>query len=479
MTGERMYPILPCPDVDQAIDFYRALGFETTYRQTRPNPHAVVEREDMGIHLAGIDGFDPEQSYASVIIVVPDPDALYASFAAGLRAALGRVPASGIPRILRPRKKWGTVYGFSVVDVGGNWLRISGLGAQEAATDDAEPGLERAITVAARLAESKGDDAAAFKTLESAIARAGDAPPIDRARALLYRAELAIRLGRSEDAASSLEQVTSLELTDDERAGIADDVDHVTQPAGRRAVASASMCEHFIARAAEPFRLDELWPFAERLERFGIAGFGWGAAWLAGDGRLASHRDILAFRDDHDGRENVGRVETTAALVHLRRPSRLSTLTMADTQPFDDPAGRYSLSHNGDLRDYRQLRTRYREQGRIRGRADTEVGARWLEDAWHDGEPPAHLLGALHDRFGGQANLAVLTADGTPHHYAGNSENPVFSFRLGRVGIVSTGIYSLDRSIFRFVAPRATERRMVHLHTTVGLGRNGEPIQAS
>src|SRR5574338_99302 len=180
------------------------------------------------------------------------------------------------------------------------------------------------------------------------------------------------------------------------------------------------MCEHFVARAAEPFRLDELWPFAERLERYGLAGFGWGAAWIARDGRLASHRDVPAFRDDHAGRERVGAEETTAALVHLRRPSRLSTLALPDTQPFDDPAGRYSFSHNGDLRDYRALRTEYRRQGRIHGRADTEVGARWLEDAWHDGEPPAHLLGALHDRFGGEAKLAVLTATGTRYQYAGN-----------------------------------------------------------
>ena len=70
------------------------------------------------------------------------------------------------------------------------------------------------------------------------------------------------------------------------------------------------MCEHFIARAAEPFRLDELWPFTERLERFGLAGFGWGAAWLGGDGRLASYRDMRAFRDD-PGRETVGATETT------------------------------------------------------------------------------------------------------------------------------------------------------------------------
>jgi len=234
------------------------------------------------------------------------------------------------------------------------------------------------------------------------------------------------------------------------------------------------MCEQFIARAAQPFRLDELWPFAERLERFGIAGFGWGAAWLGADGRLASYRDLRAFRDD-PSRDRVGAIETTAALVHLRRPSKLSTLTGPDTQPFDDPAARFAFSHNGDLRDVRGLRAQYRAQGRIRGRADTEVGARWLEDAWHPDEPVAHLLAALHDRFGGQANLAVLAADGSPHHYAGNGENPVFTFRLGRIGLASTGIYSLDRSLFRFVAPAATDRRLVRIRSTVGLDGSGQP----
>jgi len=234
------------------------------------------------------------------------------------------------------------------------------------------------------------------------------------------------------------------------------------------------MCEHFIARAAEPFRLDELWPFAERLERFGIAGFGWGAAWLGAGGRLASYRDLRAFRDD-PGREGVGATETTVALVHLRRPSKLSTLTRPDTQPFDDPAGRFAFSHNGDLRDYKGLRAQYRAEGRIHGRADTEVGQRWLEDAWRPGEPVAHMLAALHDRFGGQANLAVLPDTGDPHHYAGNGENPVFTFRLGRIGLASTGIYSLDRSLFRFVAPAATDRRLVRLRSTVMLDASGRP----
>jgi hypothetical protein len=45
----------------------------------------------------------PSKSYGSVIVVVPDPDALYQAFADGLRAAYGKIPVAGIPRLLRPR----------------------------------------------------------------------------------------------------------------------------------------------------------------------------------------------------------------------------------------------------------------------------------------------------------------------------------------------------------------------------------------
>jgi hypothetical protein len=229
------------------------------------------------------------------------------------------------------------------------------------------------------------------------------------------------------------------------------------------------MCEHFVARSDAPFRLAELWPLAGGLERYGIAGFGWGAGWIETDGALRTYRTNAAFGDDPDGQATVGAVETTSALVHLRRPSRLSWLSQADAQPFIDPATRFVFSHNGDLAAWREHRQAYREAGRIHGRGDTEVGQRWLEDNWRADEPAGHLLGALHDAFGGQANLAVLVADGTAHHYAGNAENPVFTFRLGPVRIACTGIYSLDRSLFRYVAPAATERRLVALRSTASL----------
>jgi hypothetical protein len=238
------------------------------------------------------------------------------------------------------------------------------------------------------------------------------------------------------------------------------------------------MCEQLVARAAEPFRLDALWELVERMERWGLAGFGWGAAWVHPDGALETHRTTAAFRDDPE-RDALGAHETTSVLVHLRRPSKLSTITLADTQPFADPAGRFVFCHNGELADYRAARRRYEQQGRIHGRADTEAGARWLEDAWAadtdgDAEAPA-LLAGLHAAFGGLANLATLAPHGASHHYAGNPENPVFAYRLGRIGIASTALYSIDRSLFRFAANGATDRHLVRLHHTIALDERGRP----
>ena len=73
--------------------------------------------------------------------------------------------------------------GFSVVDPGGNWLRVSRAGdTEEQAAAEKTTGLARIVDAAARLGDAHGDDAAALKTLESGLARFVDAPAIDRAR---------------------------------------------------------------------------------------------------------------------------------------------------------------------------------------------------------------------------------------------------------------------------------------------------------
>ncbi len=221
MANERIYPCLPCLDLDEAIRFYEVLGFRRTYRQLKPNPYAVMALEEIHIHLFGMEGFNPADSYSTVIIVVPDPDALYQAFAAGLRAAYGKLPTVGIPRILRPRKKYGTVRGFSVVDPGGNWLRISKLGDKEPESDEKTTGLAGIVDVAARLGDARGDEAKALKTLETGLKRFADAPPLEMARALLYRAELAVRVQDPVLAQASLAAVQSLSLSDEEQASLA------------------------------------------------------------------------------------------------------------------------------------------------------------------------------------------------------------------------------------------------------------------
>jgi hypothetical protein len=228
MANERMYPALPCKEIDEAISFYEMLGFKKTYRQLRSNPYAEVALEDMHIHLFGMDGFNPENSYATVIIAVPDPDSLYRGFASRLRESLGKLPVKGIPRITRPRKKYGTVSGFSIVDVGGNWLRFSKLGDTE--QEDSAPekdGLMGFLNVATRLGDAHGDEVLALKTLENGIKRFPEAATIERAKAYLYQAELAFRLNKLDLARASFESAKSLDLSADERDSLADEFVHV------------------------------------------------------------------------------------------------------------------------------------------------------------------------------------------------------------------------------------------------------------
>ncbi len=220
-------PILPCPELDSTVSFYEALGFTRTYRQTRPNPYAVVARDDIQIHLYTIDEYDPETATGNVIVAVPDVDELYGSFAEGLRASFGKLPAAGIPRIIRPRRRFGTVYGFSVVDPGGNWLRFSNLGDTEE-TAEKRTGLLRVVDNAARLGDAHGDANAGLDLLVAGLERFADAPVAERAEALLYRAELAARLGQSAMASESLDEAAALPLDDAQRAALASEFAHAT-----------------------------------------------------------------------------------------------------------------------------------------------------------------------------------------------------------------------------------------------------------
>ena len=221
MAGEVTIPLLPCADVDEVAAFYAVLGFRRTYHQTKPNPYVVVRREDWELHFFGMDGFDPEQSYGSCVVQVPDIGAVHEAFTAGLRARYGKVPVKGIPRMTRPRrrKNSGNLSGFSVVDPGGNWIRIFPAGATEEEAP-ARSTLGVAVDNAVVLGDSKGDHAQAAKILDGALARHPEAP--ERVEALIYRAELARRAGDDARAEEVLTELRTLPLTDAERDQLSD-----------------------------------------------------------------------------------------------------------------------------------------------------------------------------------------------------------------------------------------------------------------
>jgi hypothetical protein len=175
-----------------------------------------------------MDGFNPADSYGTVIVVVPDPESLYHAFATRLRDTYGKLPIVGTPRILRPRKKFGTISGFSLVDPGGNWLRIYKLGdsEQEDSSEKVE-GLTQFILVAARLGDAQGNEEMALKTLENGLKRFPNAAAVDRVKAFLYQAELAIRINNLELAQSSLAFAQSLNLTEVEKAAVTDEFAYV------------------------------------------------------------------------------------------------------------------------------------------------------------------------------------------------------------------------------------------------------------
>ncbi|MFG1926509.1 VOC family protein [Cryptosporangium sp. NPDC048952] len=229
MADEVTVPLLPCSSIDDIETFYVALGFRTTYKQRKPNPHVVVEREAIGLHFFEIAGFDPEQSYGSCLVVTPDVEGLHRAFAAGMRATYGKVLVSGLPRMTRarPRKNYGGVTGFSVIDPGGNWIRVVHRTSPGSAPDaERQPRaanvaggrLTTALANAVVQADSRGDTAQAVRILDTALARPDATDdPVALVELLAYRAELALVLGDSATASALFNRVAAVSLTPEER----------------------------------------------------------------------------------------------------------------------------------------------------------------------------------------------------------------------------------------------------------------------
>jgi hypothetical protein len=225
LPAERMIPLLPCRSIDDQLPFYESLGFEVTYRQKAPNVYASVQRGLIELHFFVLKGYEPADSYSTCYVLHSDINGLYADFRASLKAALGRVPTRGIPRIGALRDMSYGVRQFLLTDPGGNIIRIGQpLASTDGAASRPSSRLEKALAAADLLMYSRGDPETTARVIDSALAEEPDAAGIPVARAKILRAEAAHALGDDGLATRLLGEVDEVALETDERASIADEL---------------------------------------------------------------------------------------------------------------------------------------------------------------------------------------------------------------------------------------------------------------
>jgi predicted glutamine amidotransferase len=219
------------------------------------------------------------------------------------------------------------------------------------------------------------------------------------------------------------------------------------------------MCEILLIASPAEVRLARALSWARRMERLGLAGFGWGVAWLSEDGRVLGHRDLGRLEDDPEASGRLAGLASTRVMIHLRRPSRLSTVQLADTQPFLAAGGRFAFCHNGVFARHEQYRSRFAVP--LAGNADSEVGFRLFEELLDAGGTAVSALKQTVKELGGKANLAYLGNDGTLVVQPGHPENLIWRFSMGELEVAATELHSRDSSLFDLIFEDATNRRLL------------------
>ncbi|MFH8619884.1 bleomycin resistance protein [Streptomyces sp. NPDC017979] len=230
--AEKTIPLLPCQStlLPTVVEFYTALGFTTTFRQDKPYAYAVVERGDVELQFYGLKEYDPASSYSGCYVLTDDVDALHTAFRAGLKAAYGRIPSRGLPRIGPLKDMSYGVRQFLVTDPTGNSLRIGQqISEDQHHSPTPKERYARALHQAELYADSKEDLPGAARIIDRALERAdgeggteAGPTPVQLLRLLVLRGDVAQRQGEAGLAEELLARAAGVPLTDEERAGAQD-----------------------------------------------------------------------------------------------------------------------------------------------------------------------------------------------------------------------------------------------------------------
>ncbi|MER5982942.1 VOC family protein [Streptomyces sp. NPDC001787] len=225
---EKTIPLLPCRTqlIRPVVDFYTALGFGTTYLQTSPYAYAVVERGAIELQFYGMKEYDPAASHSGCYVLTEDVDGLHTAFREGLKAAYGRIPTRGLPRIGPLKDMSYGVRQFLMTDPTGNTIRIGQPTSDDPSHRPApKETFARALHMADLFADSKQDLPGAARIIDRVLNLEDEHPtPAQRLRLLVLRGDIAQRLGGTEPARELLEEAAAVELTDEERRSVDDDL---------------------------------------------------------------------------------------------------------------------------------------------------------------------------------------------------------------------------------------------------------------
>ncbi|MEV6397248.1 VOC family protein [Streptomyces sp. NPDC051907] len=215
--AEKTIPILPCQTLQPVLDFYSALGFEVTFQQKSPNPYAVVERGAIELQFFGLKKYEPEASLSTCYVITDDVDTLYESFRAGLKAAYGKIPSRGLPRIGPLKDMSYGVRQFLMTDPGGNCVRVGQKISEDQRHQPApKETFARALHMATLFADSKDDLPGAVKVLDRALAVQDEKPTAEQlVRLLELRADVAERLYDDETAARMRTRAAEVERAEE------------------------------------------------------------------------------------------------------------------------------------------------------------------------------------------------------------------------------------------------------------------------
>ncbi|MER7540949.1 VOC family protein [Streptomyces sp. NPDC097704] len=229
--SEKTIPILPCRTIQPVLDFYTTLGFEVTFQQKNPGPYAVVQRGCIQLHFFGMKHYEPTASFSTCMVQTDDIDGLHETFRTRPKAAYGRVPNRGLPRIGPLKNASHGVRQFLMADPGGNCIRIGQQMSDDQHHRPAPKGtFARAVHHACLLADSKGDLPGAAQIIDRALRLWDERPtPVELLRLLVLRADVATRLGDGDAATSALAAATAVHLTAEEKESVHDDLKRLTQ----------------------------------------------------------------------------------------------------------------------------------------------------------------------------------------------------------------------------------------------------------